>query len=88
MRMAEEYCKHLKTAPKEKYRLKEHYTCEITHHHCVGEVIDEIKLQPSHYSPEDIFLYNNSIARKTCPAYGLSDELVKKILDFRDTNSN
>ena len=80
------YCKYLKTIPKEegKYSM-ENYFCKITCQSCVGEVTHEINLQPSHYCPEDMFVYDNSLAKSKCPAYNVPKNLAKEIIKFRNT---
>lgn len=79
----EKYCNHLEITPSDKPRM-EPYLCKITEQPCIGQIDDEISLQPSHYCPEDVFYYNDSDARRRCPAYGVTDDLLKKILEFRN----
>lgn len=78
-------CEYLKTIPKKEGEFSgENYLCKITCQPCVGEITHEINLQPSHYCPEEVFVYNNSIAKSKCPAYNVPKNLARKLIKIRN----
>ena len=69
--MDKDLCLRLLNVPqkeeRDSCRDEKSYICRLTRKPCVARVTEEINTQPSHYSPEDFYLYDQELAKK-CPA--------------------
>ncbi len=69
-RFSEGLCKFLMNVPENRREWcfdPNSYQCSITGNECIGRDSTEISLQPSHYSPETVYSYDQKTAERKCP---------------------